>query len=119
MLIDDKQRQVCTAGSKAWVRLKKNKTWSDWLAVGAALQIGREVSMHYAGVNKPEGKGYNIAFGEWLTEYKLDDMDKADRSRLFSVMDELPRIEEWRRTLTTTERLRLNHPSTVWRKWKA
>jgi hypothetical protein len=119
MLIDDKQRQVCTAGSKAWVRLKKNKTWSDWLAVGAALQVGREWAMRSAGVNKPEGKGYNQCFGEWLTEYGLDDMDKGDRSRLFNVMDNLPAIEEYRKTLTTTERLKLNHPSTVWRKWKS
>jgi hypothetical protein len=34
-------------------------------------------------------------------------------------MDRLPAIESWRNTLTRTERMRLNHPSTVWRKWKA
>jgi hypothetical protein len=34
-------------------------------------------------------------------------------------MDRLPAIESWHNTLTRTERMRLNHLSTVWRKWKA
>src|SRR5262249_53387307 len=84
-----------------------------------ALQIGREWAMNQAGSNKPEGKGYNVAFGEWLGKYKLDDMDKGDRSRLFGVMDNLPAIEEWRQKLTLTERLKLNHPNAVLGKWKA
>ena len=28
-------------------------------------------------------------------------------------------MEEWRATLTDHERRSLNHPTTVWRKWKA
>jgi hypothetical protein len=34
-------------------------------------------------------------------------------------MDQLHEIETWRATLTPTERLRLNHPSAVLRKWKS
>ena len=34
-------------------------------------------------------------------------------------MQNLSAIDEWRRTLTMTERLALNHPTAVWRKWKA
>jgi hypothetical protein len=34
----------------------------------------------------------------------LDDLDKGDRSRPFTVMDNLPLVDEWRRTLTLTER---------------
>jgi hypothetical protein len=83
---------------KAWRRLKRDKNWGDWIKVGEACQVGREWAMNQAGINKPEGKGYNTAFGEWLTKYKLDDMDKGDRSPLFTVVDNLPMIEQWRHT---------------------
>lgn len=116
---DDRDR-VSRLGTEAWKRLKKTKDYNDWVKVGEALQVGREWAMNQAGgINKPEGKAYNFAFGEWLQRYKLDDMDKGDRSRLFQMMDALPLIEEWRRTLTLTERLKLNHPNAVLRKFKA
>jgi hypothetical protein len=115
---DDRDR-VSRLGTEAWKRLKKTKDYNDWLKVGEALTVGREWAMNQAQTNKPEGKAYNMAFGEWMTQYKLNDMDKGDRSRLFQVMEALPMIEEWRRTLTFTERLKLNHPNAVLRKWKA
>jgi hypothetical protein len=115
---DDRDR-VSRLGAEAWKRLKKTKDYNDWLKVGEALTVGREWAMNQAQTNKPEGKAYNMAFGEWMMQYKLNDMDKGDRSRLFLVMEALPQIEEWRRTLTLTERLKLNHPNAVLRKWKA
>lgn len=115
---DDRDR-VSRLGTEAWKRLKKTKDYNDWLKVGEALTVGREWAMNQAQTNKPEGKAYNMAFSEWMMQYKLNDMDKGDRSRLFQVMEALPMIEEWRRTLTLTERLKLNHPNAVLRKWKA
>src|SRR5262249_10965871 len=60
----------------------------------------------------------NMAFGDWLVRHELDDMDKGDRSRLFAVMKNLPEIEGWRQRLPLGERLKLNHPNTIWRRWK-
>jgi len=114
----DERDRVSRQGTEAWRRLKREKSWVDWLKVGEALQVGRDWAMNQAQTNKPEGKGYNLAFGEWLAKYKLDDMDKSDRCRLFDVMDNLANITQWRTTLTLTQRLALNHPSTVWRKFK-
>jgi hypothetical protein len=111
--------RVVRQGSQAWQRLKKDKNWGDWIKVGEAHIVGREWAMHQATTNQPKGKAYNMAFGEWLAKYKFDDMDKGNRARLFEVMDNLGQIEEWRRTLTLGERLRLNHPNAVLRKWKA
>jgi hypothetical protein len=37
-------------------------------------------------MNKPEGSRYNKAFGEWLRSVGFDDIDKADRSRLFDIL---------------------------------
>jgi hypothetical protein len=111
--------RVSRQGTEAWKRLKKEKNWNDWIKVGDALLVGRDLAMHQAETNQPQGSAYNIAFGRWLKQYRLDDMDKGDRARLFNVMAELPQIEEWRRTLALGERLKLNHPNAVLRKFKA
>jgi hypothetical protein len=115
---DDRDR-VSRQGTEAWRRLKREKNWNDWLKVGEALLVGRDWAMNQATTNQPQGKAYNMAFGEWLQRYKLDDMDKGDRSRLFQVMENLPMIEDWRRTLTLNQKLSLNHPNAVLRRWKA
>ena len=108
---EDERDRVSRLGSEAWKRLKKCKDYNDWVKVGEAILVGREWAMNQSQTNKPEGKAYNMAFGEWLQRYKLDDMDKGDRSRLFHMMDALPQIENWRRTITLAERLKLNHPN--------
>ena len=115
----DERERVCQAGTAAWRRLKKCKSWSDWLQVGEAILVGRDCAMNQALTNRPEGKAYNMAMSEWLQRYKLDDMDKGDRSRLFEIMGNLANVEQWRSTLTLTQRLALNHPNAVLRKFKA
>ena len=114
MTMHDERDRVSRQGTEAWRRLKREKSWGDWIKVGEALVVGRDFAMNAAGTNRPEGKGYNLAFGEWLAQYKLDDMDKGDRCRL----DNLVNVTAWRQTLTLSQRLTLNHPSSVWRKFK-
>ena len=117
---EDDRARVERQMTLAWQRLKKDKSWGDWIKVGEGFLVGRDWAMQQAGTNRPEGKGYNLCFGEWTKRNKVDDMDKDDRSRLFQMMDNLPQIEDWRMNrLTISERLKLNHPATVWRKWKA
>jgi hypothetical protein len=102
----------------AWNRLRIGLTWHDWTTVGAAHVIGRATAMRDAHTNKPEGRGYNAAFAAWARKYGFD-LDKGDRARLFQVMGHLAEIEAWLAQRSPTERLQLNHPSTVWRRWKA
>jgi hypothetical protein len=94
------------------------KNWNDWLMVGEALRVGRRLSMHRAGTNRPAGKGYAQEFSRWLVANRLDDMDGADRVKLLVVMDNLPAIEAWRLSLTDAKRMTLNHPATVLRNWR-
>jgi Tfp pilus assembly protein FimV len=105
----------------AWSRIKKSQArmWGDWMTIGEGLLEGRRWAMRTAGTNKPEGRGYVVAYAEWLKRYKVDDMDKSDRAKLLQLMEERPAVEEWRSTLTDYERRNLNNPVIAWRKWTA
>jgi hypothetical protein len=111
--------QVMQRGAEAWLRLKQSNDWDDWRRVGAALQTGRGAAMHEVGADRPAGSRYNAAFGAWLRRYKLDDIDKSTRARLLTVMANLPTIEAYRAGLEPDERLKLNHPNSVLRRFKA
>ena len=82
----------------AWGRIKKSQArmWGDWMTIGEGLLEGRRWAMQRAGTNRPEGKGYVMAYGEWLKRFKVDDMDKSDRAKLLQLMEERPAVEEWR-----------------------
>jgi hypothetical protein len=107
-------------GQESWQRHihKGDATWNDWTAIGAALLIGRQDAMATAETEQPIGSRYNSEFGSWLAHHHFDNIDKGDRIRLIEVIDNLPAIEAWLATLTQTARLRLNHPSSILRKWK-
>jgi hypothetical protein len=109
------------AAMQAWGRIKKShsRMWGEWMTIGEGLIEGRRWAMQQAGTDKPEGKGYTLAFGDYLKRYKLEDMDKSDRAKLLQLMEERPAIEEWRATLPTNQRRDLNNPTIVWRKWQA
>jgi hypothetical protein len=113
--------RIGKAMQAAWLRVKRaqSKLWSEWMIIGDGLLEGRKWAMYTAGVNRPEGKGYVMAYGEWLKRYKVDDMDKSDRAKLLQLMEERAAVEEWRDTLTDYERRNLNNPTLVWRKWQA
>jgi hypothetical protein len=120
--MDENLERIGTAMMRAWQRVKKAETrmWGEWMTIGEGLMEGRRWAMGVAGTNRPEGKGYVIAFTEWLQRYRVDDMDKSDRAKLLQLMEERPAVEEWRASqLTDNERRSLNNPVIVWRKWTA
>jgi hypothetical protein len=112
--------EIGKAAMLAWSRIKKthSKLWGEWMVIGEGLIEGRRWAMQQAGADAPEGKGYVIAFGEYLKRYKLDDMDKSDRAKLLQLMEERPAVEEWRAQLPTNQRRDLNNPTLVYRKWQ-
>ena len=112
--------QLAHAAMLAWGRLKRSQScmWSEWMTFGEGLLAGRRWAMHQAGTNKPEGKGYVLAFNEWLRRWKVHDLDKSDRAKLLQLMEERPAVEEWRASLTSQEQRELNNPTVVWRRWK-
>jgi hypothetical protein len=105
----------------AWGKVKRaqSRSWSQWMTIGEGLMVGRKFAMHRAETNRPEGKGYILAFNEWLRRWRVHDIDRSDRANLLRLMEELPAVEEWRASLNEQERHNLNNPTLVWRKWKA
>jgi N6-adenosine-specific RNA methylase IME4 len=111
--------RVAKAGAAAWCRLKKNRTWQDWVAVGRAVVVIRGSAMKAAKTDRPFGPVYNHHFARLLKRYKMDDMDTGDRARLYTVMSKLKEIEKFRATLSESDRLRLNHPNALLRHYEA
>ena len=80
---------VIQRGQAAWQRLlsKEQETWSDWLAIGEAIEEASTAMMRALGLNRPEGKRWADNFGDWLTETGFHKIDKAVRSRLKKCME--------------------------------
>jgi hypothetical protein len=73
--------------------------------------------MRRAYTNQPVGRAYNTAFSDWMATNGFTDIDKGTRSRLADIMAHRPEIETWRQKLPQSERLRKNHPNSIWRGW--
>jgi hypothetical protein len=117
----ENMERIGHAMMRAWGRIKKtrDRMWGEWMTIGEGLMEGRRWAMRQAGTNLPQGRGYVVAYAEWLRRYKVDDMDKSDRAKLLQLMEERPAIEEWRASLPASERHNLNNPTIAWRKWMA
>jgi hypothetical protein len=87
--------------------------------VGEALLAGRTIAMRGAETNRPEGKGYNQLFSQWLARYGLSEIDKSARAKLLYVMEHRGDIEDFRRGLPINVRMELNHPVSVLRRFAA
>jgi hypothetical protein len=110
---------VIEQGVEEWKRKRNDADWLGWLRIGAALVVLRTQAMRRAG-NYTTGRHFNAVMRDLLAETGFKEIDKAVRSNLVAVMDNLPKIEEWRKNrLTLGERLRYNHPTTVMRRWRA
>jgi hypothetical protein len=106
-------------GQEAWRRLTEQHTRADWFTLGEALAIGQGRAMKEAGTNRPIGRKYNQIYGVWLATNKFCEIDKSSRCRLFECVEHRANIEAWIATLPPTEALKLNHPDTILRRWKA
>jgi hypothetical protein len=103
-------------------RIRRGAHWSDWMYVADGFAVGRAKAMRAAGTNQPYGKAYTRAFGEWMKERpwaREERIDKGTRSNLLWAADHRSEIEAWRETLTQGERAKMNHPTTLKRRFEA
>ena len=90
------------------------------LAAGRqSVPAARAEAMHTAHVDKPEGRRYNQEISYLLKANGLDDIGKADRSKLLFILDNIVEVERWLATVPANKQLKLNHPHTIWRAYKA
>jgi hypothetical protein len=116
---EERRDRVCRHGAEEWKRVKEERDWTSYMAIGEAFLIGRQWAFDLSGTNNNNDPRYKKAFSAWLVKYGFDDFDRSDRAKLYTVMENRGAIETWRSTLGLTQRLKLNHPSTVLRQWKA
>jgi hypothetical protein len=117
--LDHDAERVVERGRQAWKSLRNDETFEKWIAIGRAIEIGRNETMRLLHSNRPAGAQWSRVFGAWLAENGFDEIDKGVRSRLQNCLDNLPAIELWRQNIGLGQRLQLNHPNAVWRKWQA
>jgi hypothetical protein len=98
------ERTVVNAAHEALVALKK--TFEHWTMIGRGLIAIR---------NKADRMGGRRTFDRLREQAGLgpQHLDKSIVSRLFRVMDQLPEVEAWRRTLTEKERFEWASPGAV------
>jgi hypothetical protein len=100
--------------------LGKDKNWIYWSGVIDALAEARTEAFEVAGTNRPVGSAYNRAFGEIIAREKLDStvLDSATRNHCLQIAENRAAVEAWRATLTQNLRQTLNHPGSLYKRWK-
>jgi hypothetical protein len=115
---------ACAATLRAApIKITSMRTWTDWTqVVGPGLMKAREEALSVSDSKAPIGSAYNRAMGALLQEYGFGDALERKRSEvtradLLHCMDHLNEIKTWLRRYP--DQTVLNHPSVVWRRFKA
>jgi hypothetical protein len=107
------------AGALAIRRIRQHEDYSNWVAVGRALLRLQEEAMRLSASNSPQGRGYTAIraeLGSWVPD--LDEIDKATKAHAVWLAKNLAAVEKWRETLVFNLRDRLNHPSSIKRRYE-
>jgi hypothetical protein len=109
--------EIVRRGQEALKRVRQS--FDDWMDIAQALEVGRSEVMAATHTNQPTGKRYTKAMTEWLLDRGFHVIDACTRSHALECFKHRAEIEKWRVSLTEGQRFKLNHPTTVLRKWRA
>jgi hypothetical protein len=114
----DASTVTLNAARKSWEFHCTDMGWDHWVTVGHGLKECVRLALMQTGCNDMTAHPAKMAMRAILEREGLDAINKGDRSVLLKIMEVLPAVTKWRLTLTTTARLRYNHPRTVWQHYQ-
>jgi hypothetical protein len=89
-----------------------------WLPIAWAIGFGRAKVMAELSITEPTGRRYNAAIGEFLNKNGLRGIHKVTRSRLAEIAEHLPEIRAWYNQLDAADRIHINNPATILKRWR-
>jgi hypothetical protein len=111
------ERRVIEDAAAALERERGRLSWESWMRVGEALTIIRNAALKITDMKIPLGRRYSDVFGTSLRRFEIK-IDPGVIARLFEVMRNRGAIEDWRASLSSAERGRINHPQKVLQRWR-
>ena len=109
---------ILNEAREAWEFHSKGLGWLKWVAVGRGLQECQRLALTATHSNNMSSFAARMAMADILKRERLDRINKGDRSILLKVMENLPAITGWQATLSTSERIKYNHPQAVWKRYQ-
>ena len=114
------RKEALAAEASGRIRRMRRASWADWCLIADGFAVGRVEAMRRAKTNQPLGGAYGRAFAQWMAERPwARNINKATRNHLLWVAAHRSEIEAWRETLTQRDRGRMNHPTSLRRRWDA
>jgi hypothetical protein len=118
--LDEARRAIYEKGEAAAQVLQKYETIERWHEIGDAAAALMADAMTWGGSNTATGRGYNHAWARLSAHCPtVRDLDKSARSAAVWMAQNWTQVSVWLNTLTPSERLKLNHPTVIHRRYDA
>lgn len=110
-------RAVFNDGAKAYLSLLRDDNWENWLRIGHSIAAAQDLAIEVTG--QSSGRGFNSFMTTWYGIYpECAKVEKSARSYAVKCWRERAEINEWRNTMGESQKLRLNHPQTVYKAYE-
>jgi len=114
------RREKLETGEAAMKWLHRGESIERWRDVGDAANELQAVAMDCARTNKPTGKGYNKAWAELAGHVPhIRDLNSTTRTHASWMATNWEAVSRWLHTLSAEERMKLNHPTAIRRRYDA
>jgi hypothetical protein len=116
--ISEEARVEIETGEAAIGTLRRYESYERWREIGKALHLLQIAAQ--GNLPKPIGRGYADRYQQLGKHVpKLVAIDKAARSHAIAIEKNAAKIDQWHIELDPVDRLRLNHPTAVYRAYMA